>query len=59
MPKDYSIIGRFLIDKYHRLDFRHRFTVINDKVSSSQIVQLLNSKILANYLFGDQIKGLP
>lgn len=59
MPDEYVIFGRYLIDKYHRLDFQHRFTVVNGNISSTQLVQLFNSKAIANYLFGDQDQGLP
>jgi hypothetical protein len=59
LGKDYSFLGRILIDKYHRLDYHHRFTIINGKISSAQLVQLLMSKAITNYLFGDAIKGLP
>jgi hypothetical protein len=37
MPKNLSVIGRMLIYKHYRVDFRHRLTVISKQVSSSQI----------------------
>lgn len=58
MTQDYGFIGRYLIDKYHRLDYQHRFTIISGKVSSTQVSQLLTSKAITNYLFGDALRGL-
>lgn len=58
LGQDHSVIGRYLIDKYHRMDYQHRFTIISGKVSSSQVSQLLTSKAITNYLFGDALRGL-
>jgi hypothetical protein len=37
LPKNLGVIGRILIYRYYRVDFRHRMTVINKQVSSNQI----------------------
>lgn len=30
MPTNLAVVGRVLIDKYYKLDFQHKFTVINN-----------------------------
>jgi hypothetical protein len=53
LPTTLTVVGRMLIYRYYRIDFRHRLTVISKQVSSSQIAELLNSRALTTYLFGD------
>lgn len=59
MFKDYSCVGAYLIDKFQRFDFQHRFSIVKGNISSAQLASQFNSKLLANYLFGDERKGLP